>query len=119
MSEALWPLTVDQALMDSHNAGLQTLCYICESLRVEALIHQLTQSPQQLIHKFHCYVMTLIEKHYPVVIRDIPVSASYRSISFVCPACRIAHSPAAKPQMTNTRHTTQLITELSLSGFSL
>ena len=64
--------------MDSHIAALQTFVASVDSLRVEALDPSTDSEPQQLIsHKFHCYVMTLMKTLIPVVIRDIPVSASY------------------------------------------
>jgi len=64
--------------------------------------------------------MTLVKALIPIVIRDIPVSASDLVISlFVLHVeSHSLHSPARKPQMTNTRHPAALITELSLSGFS-
>jgi len=87
---ALWPLIVANGLP---HAALQNFGASVESYVSKSWIHQTDPEPQQLIsHKFHCYVMTLVKALIPIVIRDIPVSAPIWSISFVCPACRIAIS---------------------------
>jgi len=66
-----------QALMDSHIAALQTFVASVESLHIEALDLSTDPEPQKLMsHRFHCYVVTLVKALIPIVIRDIPVSAS-------------------------------------------